>query len=66
MRCPNDIVDFILMSVVFFGWIAAMELRQKRERAEAEAELAELEARTLAGRPSALRVASKQSQTDRR
>jgi cytochrome c oxidase assembly factor CtaG len=45
---PNNVVDFVLMSVVFFGWWAEMERRQaERERAEAEAELAELEARTL-------------------
>jgi len=46
---PNNIVDFILMSVVFFGWIAATERAQhERELAEHEAELAELETRTLA------------------
>ncbi|HEX6817734.1 MAG TPA: cytochrome c oxidase assembly protein [Ktedonobacterales bacterium] len=46
---PNNIVDFVLMSVVFFGWIASVERAQnERERAEAEAERAELEARTLA------------------
>jgi cytochrome c oxidase assembly factor CtaG len=46
---PNNVVDFILMSVVFFGWIAAMERAQnERERAEDEAERVELEARALA------------------
>lgn len=46
---PNNVVDFVLMSVVFFGWIASVERAQnERERAQNEVELAELEARTLA------------------
>jgi cytochrome c oxidase assembly factor CtaG len=39
---PNNIVDFILMSVVFFGWVARMEEEQRaREQAEAEREVGE-------------------------
>jgi len=46
---PNNTIDFILMSVAFFGWVARMERAQmEREAAEHEAELAELEAYTLA------------------
>ncbi len=46
---PNNVIDFALMSVVFFGWLASIDRAQaERERTEAEAELAELEARTLA------------------
>lgn len=46
---PNNVVDFALMSVVFFVWIATIERAQEeRERAEAEEERIELEARTLA------------------
>jgi cytochrome c oxidase assembly factor CtaG len=37
---PNNIIDFILMSVVFFGWIARMEDEQRaRDQAEAERDL---------------------------
>jgi putative membrane protein len=46
---PNNTIDFILMSVAFFGWVARMERAQnEREAAEHDAELAELEAYTLA------------------
>jgi cytochrome c oxidase assembly factor CtaG len=46
---PNNVIDFVLMSVVFFGWIASIDQAQaERERAEADAERAELEAHTLA------------------
>jgi putative membrane protein len=37
---PNNIIDFILMSVVFFGWIARVEAEQQaREQAEVEREM---------------------------
>jgi cytochrome c oxidase assembly factor CtaG len=46
---PNNVIDFVLMSAVFFGWLAQVDRAQaERERAEDEAERAELEARTLA------------------
>jgi putative membrane protein len=49
LAVPGNILDIVLMSVIFFVWIERIERRQReRERAEAEAELAELEARTLA------------------
>jgi putative membrane protein len=49
LAVPGNILDIILMSVIFFAWIERIERRQReRERAEAEAELAELEAHTAA------------------
>jgi putative membrane protein len=49
LAVPGNILDIVLMSVIFFVWIERVERRQReRERVEAEAELAELEAHTLA------------------
>jgi putative membrane protein len=49
LAVPGNILDIVLMSVIFFVWIERLERRQQdRERVEAEAELADLEARTLA------------------
>ncbi|HEX6121840.1 MAG TPA: cytochrome c oxidase assembly protein [Ktedonobacterales bacterium] len=49
LAVPGNILDIILMSVIFFAWIARVERRQReRELAEAEAERVELEARTAA------------------
>jgi putative membrane protein len=43
LAVPGNILDIILMSVIFFVWIDRIEQRQReRERAEAERELAEL------------------------
>lgn len=49
LAAPGNIIDICLMSVIFFKWIADVERKQNaREREEAEREIAELEARTLA------------------
>lgn len=49
LAVPGNILDVVLMSVIFFAWIERMEHKQRaQEQAEAEVELADLEARTLA------------------
>ncbi len=49
LAVPGNILDVVLMSVIFFVWIERIERRQREhERAEAEAELAALEAHTAA------------------
>jgi putative membrane protein len=59
LAVPGNILDIVLMSVIFFVWIERIERRQReRERAAAEAELAELEARTPAGGEAGASVSS--------
>lgn len=49
LAAPGNIIDICLVSVIFFKWIADVERKQNAlDREEAERELAELEARTLA------------------
>ncbi|MBF6589418.1 MAG: cytochrome c oxidase assembly protein [Ktedonobacterales bacterium] len=49
LAVPGNILDIVLMSVIFFAWIGHVEQAQRtRERAETEREMAEMEARVAA------------------
>lgn len=51
LAVPGNIVDIVLMSIIFFKWVERTErIQRERERADAERELAELQARGVAGK----------------